>query len=136
MVSESYPNNMSADYGYNALGEATHLEYVKTAGCGKASCPAVWYEDTLAPSIHGETLSDASTLASTSYVYDPAGRLTAAKETPAGKGCLTRLYGYDTEGNRKTVKESGPNAKNECSGENKKTRNTATTKQTGSKTLA
>ncbi len=102
MLSETYPNNMTATYAYNPLGQATGIEYVKNADCA-SKCPETWFSDSVSQSIHGETLAQTSTLAKDSYAYDKDGRLTETQETPAGKGCLSRLYGYDEEGNRTTL---------------------------------
>jgi hypothetical protein len=111
MLTEVYPNNMTATYNYNSLGQATGIGYVKNADCAK-TCPETWFSDSVTPSIHGETLVQTSTLAKDSYAYDKDGRLTESQETPAGKGCTTRLYGYDEESNRTTLtkRESGTEA--------------------------
>jgi hypothetical protein len=57
---------------------------------------------------HGESLVQTSTLPKENYAYDGVGRLTETQETPAGKGCTSRLYGYDEEGDRtsETTRES------------------------------
>ncbi len=67
--------------------------------------------------IHGETLSQESTLASERYAYDEAGRLTEAKETPAGKGCIVRLYAYDEESNRTSQTSREPASEGKCASE-------------------
>jgi YD repeat-containing protein len=107
MLSEGYPDGLTANYTYNPVGQATGIEYVKKSHCA-TSCPEVWYSDTYVPSIHGEILTQASTLSSESYAYDDAGRLTEALETQSGKGCIARLYTYDEESNRtsQTTRES------------------------------
>jgi RHS repeat-associated protein len=97
LTNEGYPNGMSADYTYNQVGEATGLEYVKTTHCS-SSC--TWYSDSLIASIHGETLSQTSTLAKQTYSYDGDGRLIEAQETPTGKNCVIRNYTFDEETNR------------------------------------
>jgi DNA-binding beta-propeller fold protein YncE len=102
MLSQSFPNGMIASYIRNSVGETTGLEYVKNAHCAK-TCPEVWFSDTTVPSIHGEALSQTSTLAREKYAYDSAGRLDETQETPAGKGCATRLYTYDEESNRTSL---------------------------------
>jgi YD repeat-containing protein len=108
MVTEAYPNRMTAKDTYDQAGAATAIEYVKTTHCA-TTCPETWFSDTLVPSIHGETLKQTSTLARDSYGYDNAGRLVETQETPTGKGCTTRVYGYDEESNRTalTTRESG-----------------------------
>ena len=99
LTSETYPNGMTAKYSYNRVGEATGIEYEKTTHCSEH---CVWFSETVAPSIHGEALLRKSTLAKEEYTYDESGRLTQVNETPAGKGCKTRVYGYDEESQRTT----------------------------------
>jgi hypothetical protein len=105
MTSETYPNGMAAKYTYNPAGEATGIEYEKTTHCTEH---CVWFSETVAPAIHGETLARTSTLAKEEYTYDEAGRLTQVNETPAGKGCKTRIYAYNEESERtsETTRES------------------------------
>ena len=103
ITSEGYPNGMSANSTYNAVGEKTNLEYVKTAHCVEGSEKCTWFKDASVPSIHGEALSQTSTLAHEEYTYDALGRLTEAQETPAGKGCTARLYTYDEESDRTSL---------------------------------
>jgi YD repeat-containing protein len=90
--SQAYPNGMSASYAYNSTGQAMSVAYTKGS--------SRWYEDTVVPSIHGQWLSQQSTLASDVYTYDNVGRLTEASETPQGRGCATLLYRYDEDSNR------------------------------------
>jgi DNA-binding beta-propeller fold protein YncE len=106
MTSETYPNGMCANTAYNSEGKATSIEYLKPKTCTENK--TVWFSDTVVPSVHGETLEQSSTLAKERYTYDAAGRLTEAQETPAGKGCRSRIYGYDEESNRlsETKRES------------------------------
>ena len=99
MTSEVYPNGMCANTTYNTAGQATSLEYIKTRNCSETGA-SVWFSDSVVPSIHGETLQQTSTLSKENYVYDNAGRLLETQETPAGKGCVSRLYAYDEESNR------------------------------------
>jgi streptogramin lyase len=99
LVSEVYPNAMCANYGYNSIGEATHVEYIKTANCTETKAPA-WFSETRVSSIHGEIMDRTSTLATENYAYDGLGRLIETQETPAGEGCMVRLYKYDEESNR------------------------------------
>lgn len=100
LLTEGYPNGMTASYKFSPAGQATNLEYVKTTHCTEK---CVWFSDAMTPSIHGEMLAQTSSLAKDSYVYDKAGRLTEAQETLAGKDCSTRLYAYDEESNRTTL---------------------------------
>jgi tripartite motif-containing protein 71 len=117
MLTEGFPNAMTAKDVYNQVGAATGIEYVKNAHC-KTTCPETWFSDTIIPSIHGETLKQTSTLAEEpSYSYDAAGRLTQVQETPAGKGCKTRVYSYDEESNRTGLTAREPNAEGKCTTE-------------------
>ena len=106
MTSESYPNGMRSSYAYNAVGQATALAYTKGS--------VTWYEDTVAPSIHGQWLSQQSTLGKESYLYDDGGRLTEVSETPAGKGCTVRLYAYDIDSNRTSQTTRQPGTEGQC----------------------
>ena len=86
---------------------------MKTRDCSETGAP-VWFGDSVVPGIYGETLEQTSTLARESYAYDEAGRLIETQETPAGKGCTTRLYAYDEESNRTSLTSRGPGAEGEC----------------------
>ena len=66
------------------------------------------------PSIHGQWLIQASTLSAQSYSYDNAGRLTETQDTPAGKGCTTRLYAYDEDTNRTSLTTREPGTGGAC----------------------
>ena len=107
-----YPNEMCANYAYNSVGEAAHIEYSKTTGCSEKE--GVWFSETKVSSIRGEMMSKTSTLASEEYGYDTLGRLTEVHETPAGEYCKTRLYEYEAESNRTKQTTREPNSKKEC----------------------
>ncbi len=111
LLTAGYPNGMNASYTYNATGGPTHLEYVKTTHCTEK---CTWFSDSVSPSIHGQWLSQTSTLSSQSYTYDAAGRLTQVQNTPAGKGCTTRVYAYEADTNRTSLTTREPGAKGEC----------------------
>jgi len=98
MTGEVYPNGMCANTAYSSVGAVTSIEYLKPKTCTENK--TVWFSDSIVPSIHGETLQQTSTLAKENYAYDNATRLLEVQETPAGKGCKTRLYSYDEESNR------------------------------------
>ena len=116
ILTETLPNAMTATYSYNAAGEATAIEYTKTAHCA-TSCPEIWYSDSIAPSIHGETLAQTSSLAKDAYIFDAAGRLTQTQEEPTGKGCVTRVYGYSEEGDRISQTSREPTGEGKCAPE-------------------
>ncbi len=117
MTSETYPNNMTAYYTHNTAGETTGVEYKKNAHCS-TTCPEIWFDDTIVPSVHGETIKQSSNLAEEpNDVYDEAGRLTEVQEIPAGKGCKTRLYTYDIESNRMSLVNREPGSEGKCATE-------------------
>ncbi|MGH2853808.1 MAG: RHS repeat-associated core domain-containing protein, partial [Solirubrobacteraceae bacterium] len=116
ILTEGYPNGMTATYTYDATGKPTGLEYVKTTHC-KSTCPETWFSDKIVPSIHGQSLEQTSTLSHQAYTYDTAGRLTQVQNTPAGKGCTTRIYAYEEDTNRTSLTTREPNTKGECATE-------------------
>jgi len=116
-ITEGLPNGMTATYIYNAAGTATSVVYKKTTHCTEEHEKCVWFKDVLVPSIHGQWLTQESTFSKQQYAYDELGRLTQVQSTPTGKGCTTRAYGYDEEGNRLSLTSYPPNAKAECSTE-------------------
>ncbi|HUA73886.1 MAG TPA: RHS repeat-associated core domain-containing protein [Solirubrobacteraceae bacterium] len=107
-----YPNGMSAFLGYNQVSEPTSLEYIKTRHC-ESSC--TWYTEERVPSIHGQVVIENSTLASKTNKFDPLGRLSQVSDTPAGKGCVTRVYSNDPDTNRTSLKTYEPSSTGKCS---------------------
>jgi RHS repeat-associated protein len=120
MTSETYPNGMTATYGYDPAGDTTSLVYKKETHCTE-KCE--WYKDTVVPTINGQWATQTSTFAKQNYTYDAAGRLTSVQEEPVGKGCMTRVYAYDKDTNRTGLTVYPPNAKGECSTEGGTTEN-------------
>jgi tripartite motif-containing protein 71 len=111
---ETYPNGMAALYTINPAGQDTGIEYKKETHCTEK---CVWLSDTITPSIHGETLTQTSSLAKDADSFDPAGRLTQVEETPAGEGCKTRLYHLEEEGNRTSLTQREPTSEGKCASE-------------------
>ncbi|HEY3946162.1 MAG TPA: 6-bladed beta-propeller [Solirubrobacteraceae bacterium] len=111
MLTESYPNGMNANYIISPAGQDTKVEYLKTTHC---TTGCTWFSDAAVPSIHGEMLAQTSTLSGEAYSYDNTGRLLQTQETPAGKGCVTRIYAYDEESNRRSFTTREPGSKGEC----------------------
>ncbi|HEV7942467.1 MAG TPA: SMP-30/gluconolactonase/LRE family protein [Solirubrobacteraceae bacterium] len=111
LASETYPNNMTATYGYNSIGEGTSLTYVKNNYCTGSECE--WFHDTLTPSVHGEAMSQTSNLATEQYRYEQPGRLAEVKETPAGEDCTAQLYAQNEEGDRTSL-TTRPSGSSEC----------------------
>ena len=113
LASETYPNNMCANYTYNAAGEAINVEYIKTTNCTESK-PTVWFSESLGVSARGETFSRTNTLGSESYGYDAAHRIAEVQETPTGEGCVSRVYSYNEESNRTKLIRRAPGSKGEC----------------------
>jgi RHS repeat-associated protein len=116
MLTEGYPNGMNANYTYNAVGTPTALEYKKITHCTEEKEKCKWLTDTIVPSIHGQWLSQTSTLSKQAYTYDQAGRLTEVQNTPTGGDCTTRIYGYDEDTNRTSLTTRSSSSK-ECATE-------------------
>jgi RHS repeat-associated protein len=114
MLTEGYPNGMNANYTYNQVGKPVGLEYLKTTHCTE-KCS--WFSDTVVPSIHGQWLEQNSTLSHQAYTYDAAGRLTQVQNTPAGKGCTTRIYAYEEDTNRTGLTTREPGTEGKCATE-------------------
>ncbi len=111
LASETYPNNMTATYGYNSVGEGTALTYVKNNHCSGSECE--WFTDALTPSVHGEAISQKSNLASEQYRYEQPGRLAEVKEIPASEDCVARIYTQNEEGDRTSL-TTRPSGGSEC----------------------
>jgi RHS repeat-associated protein len=111
MVERGMPNGLTAKTTYNEAGESTHLTYTKAPSCGE-SC--TWFDEGLERSIYGQILSRSGTLTSQTYVYDKAGRLELAQETPKGGSCTTRSYVYDADSNRKSLTTISPGLGGAC----------------------
>jgi YD repeat-containing protein len=117
LATETYPNGMQATYTTNSVGQTTALTYAKGS--------TTWYKDQVTLSIHGQSLSQQSTLANESYTYDNYGRMTQVQEEPAskiqeeavGKGCTTRLYTYDADSNRTSETKREPGTGGACASE-------------------
>ncbi len=117
MLTEGYPNGMTATYTYNQVGKPTTLEYKKTTHCTEEKEKCKWFKDTVVPSIHGQWLEQTSTLSHQTYTYDNAGRLTQVQNTPTGKGCTTRIYAYDEDTNRTSLTTREPGTEGKCTTE-------------------
>jgi RHS repeat-associated protein len=113
-LTQVYPNGMTAKYTYDETGQPTKLEYVKTTEC---TTGCTWYTDSVVPSITGQWLTQASSLSSQTYKYDNAARLTQVQDTPAGQGCTTRLYGFDSDSNRTSQTTRNPGTGGVCATE-------------------
>jgi len=111
VTSEGYPNGMTVKHTYDSTDRPINLEYVKSTHCTEK---CTWFADSVVPSIHDQWLTQASTLSSQSYAYDNAGRLIETQDTPAEKGCTTRLYAYDEDTNRTSLRTREPGTGGAC----------------------
>ncbi len=118
MLTEGYPNGMTAKYTYNSIGQKTNLEYEKTTDCieeAKEKCK--WFKDADAFGPEGELATQTSTLSKETYGYSEAGQLAQTKEeSPTGASCIEeRTYGYnESTGERLSLETRKPNSKGEC----------------------
>ncbi len=101
MLSEHYPNNMTATYSDNSIGEDVSLKYEKNNHCSGSECE--WFTDGLTPSIHGEAISQHSSLVTDQYRYEQPGQLVETQETPASEDCTAQIYAYNEEGRRTSL---------------------------------
>jgi RHS repeat-associated protein len=107
------PAGLTASTTRNAVGEPVALKYVKETHCTE-KCE--WYFDDVTPSIHGQWLSQSSSLGKDSYSFNEAGWITEAQETPAGKTCpATRSYAYDADQNRTSLTKRPAGTGSPCS---------------------
>jgi RHS repeat-associated protein len=112
IVERGLPDGLTAKTTYNEADEPVHLTYTKASSCG-TSC--TWYDEGIERSIFGQDLSQTGTLSNYQYIYDNAGRLTSAAETPTGGSCTTRSYKYDSDSNREEMATRSPGVGGVCS---------------------
>jgi RHS repeat-associated protein len=111
LVSETLPGGLTATTTRNQVGEPIGLEYNKETHCTE-DCK--WFFDDVVPSIHGQWLSQTSSLASDNYAYNEVGWLTQVQETPVGGKCATRIYALSADGDRTSVTRRPPAAGGGC----------------------
>jgi RHS repeat-associated protein len=109
IVSETMPNGLTATVSRNTVGETVVLVYQKES--------RTWFWDDVVPSIHGQWMTQTGTIGTDNYAYNEPGWLTQVQETPAGKGCATRLYAYDADQNRTSVTKRPPASGGACATE-------------------
>ena len=114
LVSETMPYGLTATTTRNSVGEPIASEYKKESHCSEH---CTWFVDNVTPSIHGQWMSQSSTVGTDSYAYNEAGWITQAQETPTGKGCATRLYAYDADQNRTSTTRRPPGTGGACATE-------------------
>lgn len=111
LISRGLPNGLTAQTTFDETGSPVGLTYTKASDCG-ASC--TWLDFEVERSIRGQVLLEDGTLGKDEYAYDKLGRLTTARETPAGGTCTTRTYRYDENSNREE-KTTTPGLGGACS---------------------
>ncbi len=111
MIEQVLPNGLAQQLTYDPEGTAVGLKYQKVSGC-ESGC--TWLEFNREFSSGGQVLKETGTLATKEYTYDKLGRLTLAKETPAGEGCTTRAYAFDKDSNRTSRTTRAPKAGGAC----------------------
>lgn len=120
-LTETYPYGLVAKNTYNAVGTPTGIEYEKTEHCA-SKCPETWFADTISPAIHGETITQSSTLSKEGSTYSPVGQLTQTQEeSPAGSNCKSRDYTYNEDSDRASLTTDEPGSKGECTTESPNT---------------
>ena len=118
MLTETYPNGMTAIFTHNQVDKPTGVVYEKTTHCTeeeKEKCK--WFKDTIVPSIHGQWLEQTSTLSHQSFTYSNSGSLTQVQNTPVGGKCTTRIYAYDEDINRTSLTTREPTSEGKCATE-------------------
>lgn len=109
---QTFPNGLTAEYSYDATGAATGLSYTKTSNCSGACVWLNWQQTYSASGQISDIAGPTGTLQQ-SYGYDNAGRLATVRDTqPAG--CTTRVYDYDADSNRISLKSYAPLTGGSC----------------------
>jgi RHS repeat-associated protein len=111
IVEQGLPNGLVAETTYDETGSPIGLSYEKTTNC---AFECTWLDFEVEESVHGQWLSQSSTLSSQQYSYDRAGRLTLVKDTPQGGGCTTRSYSFDANSNRTALVTRQPGIGGVC----------------------
>lgn len=111
IVEQGLPNGLVGKTTYDETGVPVHFSYVKTTMC---SVNCTWLDFDAEESIHGQILSQGSTLSSQQYSYDKAGRLKLAQDTPQGGSCTTRAYSFDANSNRTKLITRAPGLGGAC----------------------
>lgn len=96
----TYPNGMTATFGYNETGARTELDYTSADGTD-----LLGFTNTV--DVNGRVLAVASPASAQTYDYDRLGRLTAVADTRNG-GCTTRMYGFSAASERSSLHTYGP----------------------------
>lgn len=111
MTRQNLPGGLSQFTPRDETGAPIRRYYQKMTICTTA---CVWFDTRIRENVHGQWVLQEGTLSNQTLAYDQAGRLTSVKDTPAGQGCTTRLYGYDADSNRTSLTTKAPTSTGAC----------------------
>lgn len=106
ITSQTYPGGLTASYLYDEAGANYALLYAKGTG--------TWPGFIGWTNIHGQRTQQWGNLSGQALTYDNAGRLIQVKDQPAGAGCTTRIYAFDSNTNRTALTTRSPNTDGTC----------------------
>ncbi|WP_436520921.1 DNRLRE domain-containing protein [Actinoplanes sp. HUAS TT8] len=110
LVSQTYPNGMTAVRTYDNVGESTSLTYTLPTYSGGTAATLAF---TATPDATGRTAQAQSAASAQEYTYDNVGRLTRVEDNVDGS-CTTRAYGYTQQSDRTTLRTYSANADGTC----------------------
>ena len=102
----TYPNGMTATYGYDEAGAPTSLNYADGTG---NTLPSF----TNSVDVDGRVLTAGSDASDQNYSYDNLGRLTSVEDTREGQ-CTTRAYGFNAASERTSFNSYSGDADGNC----------------------
>jgi RHS repeat-associated protein len=111
VATETLPNGLRATYQTDETGQRVDLTWVKTTGCSTA---CTWLHFGMTRSIFGQQRTLDSTMSQQTELYDGAGRLAEVHDTPVGKGCTVRKYGFDEDSDRWSMRTYSPGTGGAC----------------------
>ncbi len=95
------PNGVTSTFTYDETIRAVQLYDTQNGSAFLNSANSTPVE-TATSSINDQWIHHAGPTGVQDYLYDNAGRLTSASDTPAGGSCAVRTYTYDADSNRLT----------------------------------
>jgi RHS repeat-associated protein len=123
LTKQTLPSGLSQPFDVDPTGDAVATTWSDSAG-------SVFVSDAQLSDVHGrgrtETVGGADAgWSSRSYAYDGASRLVGVKESRTAGGCLSRVYGWDLNGNRTSASTYPADAAGACSTSTTAIRSTA-----------
>ncbi|WP_157254935.1 DNRLRE domain-containing protein [Nonomuraea typhae] len=112
LIHQTYPNGLVGTSRFDSTGRQTSLKYSKDG--------TPWLQFSVTPDVNSRVSSQSSPAGSQSYSYDAADRLVSVQDRAGG--CVTRMYGFDSNSNRTTLSSYSADSAGQCS--------TSTTAQT------